>query len=364
MNGDYDKNGWPADDSAGGYDSTWKDTNNKSESQYEDFQYEGFDETSTTRRNNFRIPVWIILFLIFIVILDVVSMTRFPGILSDYKLYKKAESRISNGETSLTLSELYDLAEQYPDSTPIQIKSIELSMENGYYDMAGYLMDTYLAGKSLSDSEYERMDRYYTRLESYYHTYDAIEQLFSTVSDPNTLSGEKYDELKARLESMLEEDGQDDAFIYYYLGRITSDAAATKNYLQKCYDTDPECFDIRVQLGVLYRRMGDYEAAEKYNKEALAKDKMDSGALRSMAILKMLEGDPKSGLNLAEDAYHSEPDGTYVRETYLIALNMNGMEAEAEKMKNEIIGAVGALDDDTVMLLNGEITLENYYIEE
>lgn len=359
MNGDNDKmNGWPADDSAGDYDDSWKDTNDKSES-----QYEGFTETSTIRRNRFRLPVWIILFLIFIVILDVVSMIRFPSILSDYKVYKKAESRISNGETSLALNDLYELAEKYPDSTPILTKSIKLCMENGYYDNAGYLMDTYVAGKSLSDSEYELMDRYYKRLDSYYTTYDAIEQLFSTVSDPDTVSGEEYDKLKTSLESLLKEDGQDYAFIYYYLGSIESDTKTNINYLQNCYNTDPECFDVRVQLGVLYRRMGDYETAEKYNKEALEKEKMDSGALRSMAILRMLEGDYESGLNLVKDAYKSDPEGTYVRETYLIALSMNGMEAEAEKIKDEMKESDSGLDDDTLMLLNGDITLENYYVE-
>ncbi|MGB8451672.1 MAG: hypothetical protein WCD89_05000 [Anaerocolumna sp.] len=70
-----------------------------------------------------------------------------------------------------------------------------------------------------------------------------------------------------------------------------------------------------------------------------------------------------SGLNLVKDAYISDPEGIYVRETYLIALSMNGMEAEAEKMKDEMIESEGALDDDTLKLLNGNIALENYYVE-
>ncbi len=360
MNGDNGyMNGWSADGITVDYNASQEDTNNKSDS-----QYESFNETSTIRRNKLQVPVWIILFLIFMVALDVICMIRFPKILSDYKVYKKAESRITKGETLLAITDLYDLAERYPDSTPILTKSIKLSMENGYYDIAGYLMDTYLTGKSLSDSEYELMDRYYTQLECYYTTYDMIEQLFSTVSNTDTVNEVEYEELKVSLEALLQEDGQDYASIYYYLGIIESDPKAAQNYMQNCYNTDPECFDVRVQLGALYRRMGDYATAEQYNKEALAKEKTDSGALRSMAILKMLEGELESGLNLAEDAYNSYSDGTYVRETYLIALSMNGMEAEAEKIKDEIIKSAGALDDDTLKLLNGEITLENYYVEE
>ena len=82
-----------------------------------------------------------------------------------------------------------------------------------------------------------------------------------------------------------------------------------------------------------------------------------------MAILKMLEGDLESGRNLAKEAYDMNPDGNYIKETYLIALSQSGMKAEAEKLQEEIIKKDGALDEDTVMLLNGDITLENYYVE-
>jgi tetratricopeptide (TPR) repeat protein len=236
-------------------------------------------------------------------------------------------------------------------------------MENGYYDTAGYLYDTYLTGMSLSDSEYDQMDKYSTRLGNYYATYDAVEQIFSTVSNIETMDEIKYEELITSLKALLEEEGLDYAYVYYYLGIIESDIATAKDYMQECYNIDPECFDVRVQLGVMYRRMGDYAEARQYNEEALTKEKLDSGALRSMAIIKMLEEDLESGLSYAEDAYNSDPEGTYVRETYLIALTMNDMKAEAKIIQDEILESGVTLDDDTLKLLNGEITLEDYYVE-
>jgi tetratricopeptide (TPR) repeat protein len=347
-----------ADNSVDDNNYSQEDINNKADSQSEEFY-----DTSTNKHQKCQIPVGVILFLLVIVALDVISMIRFPKILGEYKIYKTAESRTITGETSLALQELLELAEKYPDSVPIITKNIELSMENGYYDTAGYLYDTYLTGMSLSDSEYDQMDKYSTRLGNYYATYDAVEQIFSTVSNIETMDEIKYEELITSLKALLEEEGLDYAYVYYYLGIIESDIATAKDYMQECYNIDPECFDVRVQLGVMYRRMGDYAEARQYSEEALAKEKLDSGALRSMAIIKMLEGDLESGLSYAEDAYNSDPEGTYVRETYLIALTMNDMKAEAKIIQDEILESGVTLDDDTLKLLNGEITLEDYYVE-
>jgi tetratricopeptide (TPR) repeat protein len=346
------------DNSAEDYNYSQEDTNNKSERQSDEFS-----DSSTNKRQKRQIPVWVILFLIVMVALDVICMIRFPNILGKYKVYKTAESRIINGDTSLALDELFGLVEEYPDSVPIITKNIKLSMENGYYDRAGYLYDTYLEGKSLSDSEYNQMDSYITRLESYYATYDAVELIFSTVSNIETMDVLQYEELIANLKALLQEEGQDYAYVYYYLGIMESDIETAKDYMQKCYNIDPECFDVRVQLGVMYRRVGDYAKAKQYSEEVLIKDKLDTGALRSMAIIKMLEGNLESGLSYAEDAYNSNPEDTYVRETYLITLTMNDKKAEAKIILDEILELAGTLDDDTIKLLNGEMTLEEYYVE-
>ncbi|WFR58068.1 tetratricopeptide repeat protein [Anaerocolumna sp. AGMB13025] len=362
---DYDKEYKDDDNQYRDYDDQYKDYQKDDYKDYENknYQYDDYRGMTEPEQKKLEVPGWIILFLILVVALDVVCMIRFPKVLSDYKVYAKAENRISSGETTQVINDLKLLSDKYPDSVPVLTKSIKLSMENGYYDVAGYIMDTYLTGKSLSDSEYDRINRYYTQLEAYYKTYDAIDELTKPFSENASVSEADYEKLKTDLESLLNEAGQDYATIYYYLGSIETDLTNSLNYFQSCYDTDPEIYDVRVRLAVLYRRMGDYKTAERYVNEALAKEKTDSDALRSMAILKMLEGDLESGRNLAKEAYDMNPDGNYIKETYLIALSQSGMKAEAEKLQEEIIKKDGALDEDTVMLLNGDITLENYYVE-
>lgn len=328
-----------------------------------DIGLNGEEDELSGQDKRLRIPIPVILFLLAVLALDVISMIRFPNILKDYKIYQTAEGRISNGETSKALNDLLVLTEQHPDSVPIIIKTIELSMEYGYYDNAGYVYDTYLVGKNLTEEEYNRVDRYTEKLENYYATSEEISMIFDPILGSDLTTGEPdYEAIRTRLKALLDKEGQDRAVIYYYLAMVEADIEAAIDYLKKCYDTDPECFDVRVQLGLMYRRTGDYETARQYAEKALIKDKQDFGALRSIAILDMLEGNMERGLENAEAAYRSYPDGIFVRETYMIALFFNDKKSEAEVIKGEIIKAQGALDPDTAKLLGGKISLKDYYV--
>ena len=65
---------------------------------------------------------------------------------------------------------------------------------------------------------------------------------------------------------------------------------------------------------------------------------------------------------MAKSAYEVSPDSLYVRDTYLVTLHVNGYTKEANTMIGEIEEIEGALDEDTRQLLNGEISLEDYYM--
>jgi tetratricopeptide (TPR) repeat protein len=342
-----------------GYRQEGNQENNPEDNQ--DYDQEYNQEASGKK---VRIPVWVFLFLILIIALDVVCMLRFPEVLRDYKIYKTAQDRIDNSETAQVIDELYKLAERHPDSTPILVEAVELSMKNGYYDMAGYLIDTYLVGKSLSDSEYNKINSYYSRLEKYYATFDAVNQIFTDAS--NSLKDETayYEEVNSKLKALLDDSGQDTAYVYYCLGMIEPDMQTSKSYMQQCYDLDPECFDVRGQLSIVYRRSGDFDKARQLAEEALRKDEADPTALRAMSTIALLEGNLESGLGYARDAYNSYPDGIYVRETLLIALTVNGEDTEAQKIREEMSAAGETLEEDTKQLLNGNITLEDYYLGE
>ncbi len=311
-----------------------------------------------------RIPVWVIILFLGVVILEIISLIHFPKALKDYKAYKLAESRISHGETSAAINDLYSVAEAHPDSIPVMVKLVELSMDNGYYDMAGYIIDTYIAGKSISDADYEMIDRYYTKLENYYNSLASIDTIITEAPNQDTLDESYYNYIRSHIEGLLYTEGQDDAYLCYTLSMIAVDKSSTLDYLQQCYEIDPECFDVRAQLGIVLRRMGRLDEARSMTLEALAKDKEDTNALRAMATLAMVENDLQGGLEAAEAAYTINPDGIYIRETYLIALTVNQRTDQAEVIRTEMEAAGLLIEQDTQQLLDGEITLQDYYIGE
>lgn len=183
------------------------------------------------KKKSTRIPIWVVLFMLAVLLLDAVSMIRFPDVLMDYKTYIRAEEKIENGETQQALSDLLALAERHSGSSPVIIKSIDLCMENGYYDMVGYLQNEYLYGKELSDLEYDRMTAYYDRLEPYYTTCNAIEQIYNDVTG-DALDESYYKEISKKLEQLLEDTTQYQPLVYYYLGLTEAD---TKS------DSEPDC---------------------------------------------------------------------------------------------------------------------------
>ena len=50
-------------------------------------------------------------------------------------------------------------------------------MKYAYYDYAAYAIDNYLAGKEVSDSEYDKLTSYIRKLDAYYATYDLYEEI-------------------------------------------------------------------------------------------------------------------------------------------------------------------------------------------
>lgn len=339
--------------------------------EYKNDRQEGFGsafEESFCSDDRPKIPVWVILFLAGALLLAAVAMVRFPKAFADYKAYAQVEARMREGDTANALTALMESVEKHPNSVPMITKLIDLSMETGYYDTAAYIFNEYLSGKEVTDRQYARMMRYTDRLNSYYDTYDQIDALMQSLETDFDIESEEEAEAlgkKAReeLEALLGDSSYDQAFVSYYLAAFADTGQERYDYLKAAYAIDPELFDLRVQLANAARFLGKFEEAKAYLSDALAKEKADSGALRGMAIVAMLEGDLPLGLSLAESAYNSYPDGTYVRDTYLIALHANEKTEEEAALRLEMEELLGTLEEDTLLFLKGSCTLEEYYLE-
>lgn len=312
---------------------------------------------------HYPIPKISIPVVLVILVLTAFAYIRMPESLTDYRIYATAEAQIEAGMLYDTLYSLDEVASRHPDFTDLAVRLVTLSMEYGCYDYAAYSMNTYLAGKSLSDVTYGEMVHYQNVLTSYYDTMDALQEVvdgFDEDMDPELTAAI----FREHLEMMKEDPRMFQSVIWYYLAQVSESPEEYKECLLRCLEEDPMDFVARADLGTRLRRDGDLEGAKECYEQILCYEKTEALANRGIAILKMLEGDLEGGLEYARIAYESNPDAAYVRDTYLVALFENRMEEEAEAMKQEMEEADTPVEEDTKALLSGEITLREYYVEE
>ena len=280
---------------------------------------------------HYPIPKWIYILAAAIVALMIVSFVNLPGSLKNYRAIEGAEKRANEGYIFSTLSELDAIAEQNPSSIQAAMKLVDVAMEHGYFDYAAYAINTYIAGKEVSDAEYNRLEDYSAVLERYYNTYDAYDEMFSENAD---ISVETEEDVIAQLDAMLDNPEYDPATIYYYMGYCSLDEAERCEYFETCYQLDPTYTDAATQAGNCYRRAGDLEKARELLTAAYEEDKELPSVLRSLGVIELLDGNSKKGLSLAEEA-----------QTF-----KDSLEEECE------------FDEELQKFIDGEMTLEEYYM--
>lgn len=250
------------------------------------------------------------------------------------------------------------IAEQNPSSIQAAMKLVDVAMEHGYFDYAAYAINTYIAGKEVSDAEYNRLEDYSAVLERYYNTYDAYDAMFSENAD---ISVETEEDVIAQLDAMLDNPEYDPATIYYYMGYCSLDEAERCEYFETCYQLDPTYTDAATQAGNCYRRAGDLEKARELLTAAYEEDKELPSVLRSLGVIELLDGNSKKGLSLAEEAYQIDKYEYYVADTYIVALVVNGKAEEAQTLKDSLEEEC-EFDEELQKFIDGEMTLEEYYM--
>lgn len=300
-----------------------------------------------------------------ICVILVAAMVRTPRVLHDYKLYTEAKTQAAVGDIYPALLGLEEVMEHYPDSVPVGERMVDLAMAHGYYDAAAYAMNTYLSGKSVSDSTYSKLTGYSKKLNRYYDTSDRIEELMSgmTLNQSEEEQREALEEIRSELLSMTEQSEYDKSLAYYYLALLSEDEGKVIGYLEKSAEADPLFAVPNVYLGTYYRRMGRLDEARACYDNVLTVDRQNSSALRAMGILNLLEGNLKEGLSHIQTAYDINPEEEYINETLIIALMENGKIEEAEHLKQEFDEQGAEFDADFQQYLSGAVGLRDYYID-
>ncbi|MEW4411779.1 hypothetical protein [Clostridium sp. AN503] len=307
---------------------------------------------------------------VIVLALMVLAMARTPGIIRMYKMYYQAELQSYRGDVYPALLNLETVMEAYPSSVPVAVSMIDIAMEHGYYDAAAYTLSTYLEGKEVDDSTYSRMMRHTKRLNRYYDTLDQVDELYASFGEAlgqEDLDGEApiaaLQGLRDDLEEMTKNADLDKGLLYYYLATLSEDEEAHREYLEASVEADPKLGFPEVELGTYRRRTGDLEGARECYESVLRNDNSNTGALRAMGILKMLEGDKEAGLADVQKAFDLNPEENYVRETLVIAMMECGQKEKAEELRQQFEAEGIEFDVDFLSYLNGEVSLHDYYVD-
>ena len=284
--------------------------------------------------------------------------------LNNLSAYHKSKGMAEDGYIITVLDNLLYILEENPQNKNLAIRLADLGMKYAYYDYAAYAIDNYLAGKEVSDSEYDKLTSYIRKLDAYYATYDLYEEIGEKIlsNAANTEDTDKIlEEFRRELSEYIGEGGYDQALLYYYLGYMSIDEKERISYLQECISRNPYFYDAQAQIATYYRRNGELEKARRQLEEIYQVNKEDYAVLRSYATLELVEGNLAQGLDYASQAYAIYPEGDYVIDTYIVALAANGMMEEAQRLVEQYEKDY-MFDDDLYDFLDGNMTLEEYYI--
>lgn len=284
--------------------------------------------------------------------------------------FQEDQSIADKSEEGYILTEMNDLLsalEEDPEDISLAFQLTDIAMKYGYYDYASYAINQYIAEKDISDKQYRKVIGYVDKLNIYYDTCDLSDEIINQIYEETGEDGDPYEAMEEYCQILSEYIGSsnyDQALIYYCLGRMTADEETRINYLKECIAINPYYFDAQAQIATYYRRQGDLEQARQALEEIYVVNKEDYAVLRSYATLEMVEGNLEKGLDYALKAYEMYEDGDYVIDTYIVALAANGEIGKARELVSEYEGKDYLFDDDLYEFLDGNMTLEDYYIGE
>lgn len=269
-----------------------------------------------------------------------------------------------------SLDSMLEELEKNPDNIQMAITLTDVAMKYSYPDYAAYAIDSYLVDQYVSDEEYDRITGYIEELEKYYDTVDMVNLYWEMASelyeeeDIEIDVEEIFQEYHDNLMSDLGNNYYDQALLYYDLYYACMDEEEQIQHLKDCVAINPYNFDAQAQLAVYYRSNGEFDQARKILEESYAVNHEDYTLLRAYATLELVEGNLAKGLSYAESAYEIYPEGTYVTDTYLIALMANDKTEEAEELIKEWEDNGYIFDDDFYAFQKGDLTLKEYYTKD
>ena len=316
------------------------------------------------RNEMIKYPIPKIFILLGIVILGLIvfSLLELPKDLKDFKIYRKAEDKISEGKVNEALDDLEKLIKKYPDSDDMPMDAVKYAMENGKYSYAIDIINNSLYGKELMDVEVEKIESYYDILEPYRLTENAYYKILEEL-DYSLSYEEQNNSIKNSLLALEGDVNQYKPLLYYLIGVCCTDYDEASQYLVKSLSLDGNLIESRIELAKILICKNQIDEAEVAYNAILKKESDNYEAKSNMAVVYLLKGDNKKAVELAYEAYElCDPKEYCVSETLIVALSIDGQADKAQQYINELKELGYDLNEDAKRLIDNQISLEQYYI--
>lgn len=328
-----------------------------------------------------RVPKWLIAALGIVVILALVmcfytgnlyrkNSVGGTGKIEGEKVLKEAEVLFEKGKQYSALIEIDGYLAQNPSNVEVALKAVKMSMESGQYDMAAYMINTYLLDKGLTDKEYldltldiQKINAYYDTEEAIYNIYsDMLSNLSENITDEE---GERIvKECTDKIFALAENKQYAEEYLYFFVGYyLSQEVAESDKYREMVLNYPPTASFTAGRFAVAERNSGNFDKALEWIKTGEKINGENPELVRAKATIELAKGNYAEGLSIIEWVYELAPDELYIRDTYCVALFANGKTDRLNEVMKEAENAGYEFEEDFYQVLNGEISVREYYVD-
>lgn len=303
-----------------------------------------------------RFPVskWVILFVAFMLIAACFGCGQMPQQILYLKQYKEAKAAYQKKNYVTAAHGLLAVTEKYPSAKDAREMYWLALLRNYEIDDAADFYNDHLLYADFSDSRSALLEDAYDHLYAFYESQNVLDPDFSLSEEEFYKAAyEKYQQEKSNYTYAyfaglyLQNDGQYAQAIQCY---------ASSQTLAKDFLPNNSC------IGDCYFMQGNSKTAAEYYSLALETNKEDTWAMNGLCATQLLQGDIKAGLETAQTAYALDASAYMASENLVIALHINGEEAQMQELITSIRETAGVgLDSRVYQYLDGAITLREFY---
>ena len=320
-----------------------------------DINTESNNETALT----LSIPVGIKIFMAAILIFTIFMLAQLPSVVSMHRTHRSAdENRLARNFYPAMMYYLTVL-ERHNNNTEIILNAIESAMGAQHFHVASYILDTHIVGRMLSDYDYNRAVYFDNLLEKHFEAQNLVFELleYHYPTDYNT------DALISDLHALLRHENIDLSNVFFILSLITEDSHARLNYLRLSVRQNPNFTYTFAHYGNALRRAGYFDYAMYVYQEALHRNASDTFSMRGIGVLNLLAGEYAEGMRIIRRASEINPNTPFMTETFVIALNENGMRNEAIALMNSRIAEGHDFAQDFHDYMDGIVSLAEHFTD-